>query len=47
MLRQVTSAVPDRICLQVLQDNPAQKLYQRHGFETHDIRDGRLLMELR
>lgn len=47
MLRVATTSVVDPVSLQVLQDNPARQLYERHGFEEDCVSDGRSLMTLR
>lgn len=47
MLHVATTSVVDPVSLQVLQDNPAHQLYERMGFETDCVSDGRLLMTLR
>ena len=43
MLR-VATAVHHPVKLQVKQDNPAQRLYARHGFVADCVSDGRILM---
>ena len=47
MLRVATTSVVDPVSLQVLQDNPARKLYESCGFEEDCVSDGRSLMTLR
>jgi ribosomal protein S18 acetylase RimI-like enzyme len=46
MLSRVIHCTSQPIWLQVQQDNPAQHLYQRHGFQRCNVARGRYQMRL-